>query len=625
MMSQGFPDHPDSTNEGQTVMAMRWGLGPVFGYEWLMTSRRWQMYAGRALFVGFLLSAMVIVWWADEERNHIGQTVQQRMARMGVEFFYALIGTQLALVILAAPAATAGSVCLDKSRGTLTHLLVTDLSNTEIILGKLAARLISVLGLIACALPVLALCILLGGVDPGAVLGAYVVTNGIAILGCSLSLTLSVWGKKTHEVMMVNYLLWMLALLAYPLLSAFDWYWNGGGTLPPWVSLTNPFWLVFAPYAQPGISTLDDTFLFLGVCLGLSVLLILTSILCVRRVAVAQASRPDRKRRARFDILRACSNALNVLIARPFGATLDRNPVLWREWQRKRPSRWMALVWAVYVFLGLVFCGMSLYVNLPNTPSNELAPITTGLLAVCGLLLVSISSVTCLAEERTRGSLDVLLTTPFPTWSIVWGKWWGAYRTIPLLAVLPTVTVWLLSVGRPGVEFHWLLIAGLILAYGAGITSLGLALATWIPRVGRAITFSVVAYVLVAVGWIFLVLCLFPRHEEAEGIASASPFFGVGVVTAEVVFRREMRFNLFFWESFWIVAYTSVAAVLYLAVLLTFDRSLGRIPASPWPAPRRSSLSRRVPRPRRIEAVVDVLPVVEPAEEIIPLAEPAEG
>src|SRR6516165_1319599 len=91
-----------------------------------------------------------------------------------------------------------------------------------------------------------------------------------------------------------------------------------------------------------------------------------------RRLRSGRLSRPDRKRRARFDILRACSNALNVLIARPFGATLDRNPVLWREWQRKRPSRWMALVWAVYVFLGLVFCGMSLYVNLPNTPRNEL-------------------------------------------------------------------------------------------------------------------------------------------------------------------------------------------------------------------------------------------------------------
>jgi ABC-type transport system involved in multi-copper enzyme maturation permease subunit len=594
-------------------MAKRWGLGPVFFFEWLMTSRRWQMYAGRALFIGFLLGAMIIVWLANEDRYYYNMTVQQRMSRMGVYFFYALTCTQLALVMLAAPAATAGSICLDKARGTLMHLLVTDLSNIEIILGKLAARLISVLGLLACALPVLALCTLLGGVDPIAVLGAYVVTNGIAIFGCSLALAISVWGKKTHEVMIVNYLLWVLILLAYPVLSSFDWFWSGGGSLPPWVSLTNPFWMVIAPYHQPGISTLNDTFVYFGVCVVLSALLVLVSILCVRRVALAQAGRPDRKPR-RTDIIRPVYNAMNRLIARPFGATLDGNPVLWREWQRKRPSRWMALVWAIYVFLGIAFSILALAVNMPNSRRNEIAPFVTGLEALVGLLLVSVSAVTSLAEERTRGSLDVLLTTPFPTYKIVWGKWWGAYRTIPLLAILPTATVWILSIGQPFGQFNWVLVGGLILAYGAAITSLGLALATWIPRVTRAITFSVVAYVLVAVGWFFLVICLFNHGRESEGIASASPFFGVGMLTAELVFRQEFNFSLIAWDVFWIVTYVAVAVGLYLAVLVTFDRSLGRMPASPWPAPRRRLSSRSTPRPQRVEAVADVLPVAEPAE-----------
>ncbi len=59
----------------------------------------------------------------------------------------------LGLVGLAAPAATAGSICLDKARGNLTLLLATDLSDSEIVLGKLAARLVPVLGLILCATP----------------------------------------------------------------------------------------------------------------------------------------------------------------------------------------------------------------------------------------------------------------------------------------------------------------------------------------------------------------------------------------------------------------------------------------------------------------------------------------
>ena len=46
-------------------------------------------------------------------------------------------------MMLAAPAATAGAICVDRARGTLTHMLATDLSDPEIVLGKLAARLLA--------------------------------------------------------------------------------------------------------------------------------------------------------------------------------------------------------------------------------------------------------------------------------------------------------------------------------------------------------------------------------------------------------------------------------------------------------------------------------------------------
>ena len=73
-----------------------------------------------------------------------------------------MIGVELALVMLAAPAATAGAICLDRARGTLAHMLMTDLSDPEIVLGKLAARLLPVLGLVACTWPVMAISSLLG-------------------------------------------------------------------------------------------------------------------------------------------------------------------------------------------------------------------------------------------------------------------------------------------------------------------------------------------------------------------------------------------------------------------------------------------------------------------------------
>src|SRR3954470_7129139 len=108
----------------------RWGLGPVFAYEWLTAARRWQTYALRALFLLVLLAAVAVVWWGQRDnsrRSGAPQMSRQEYARFGEELAVGFVGTELALVLLAAPAAAAGSICLDKQRGNLTHLLVTDL------------------------------------------------------------------------------------------------------------------------------------------------------------------------------------------------------------------------------------------------------------------------------------------------------------------------------------------------------------------------------------------------------------------------------------------------------------------------------------------------------------------
>jgi ABC-type transport system involved in multi-copper enzyme maturation permease subunit len=175
----------------------RLGPGPVFAYEWLTTPRRWQLYATRAAFVGAILTGMMIVWQNVNRRYSPGQTISiYVLASFGQSLFATIVWIELTLALLAAPAVIAGAVCLDKARGTLDHMLATDLSNTEIVLGKLGARLVPVLGLIACVLPLSALAGLLGGIDPTALAGSFLTAIACAIVGCSLALTLSVWGRK---------------------------------------------------------------------------------------------------------------------------------------------------------------------------------------------------------------------------------------------------------------------------------------------------------------------------------------------------------------------------------------------------------------------------------------------
>src|SRR6202034_2068302 len=116
----------------------------------------------------------------------------------------------------------------------------------------------------------------------------------------------------------------------------------------------------------------------------------------------------------------------------------------------------------------------------PNMMAEEIALMSAFQVSL-GLLLLSVSAATSLAEERVRGSLDILLSTPMSTRSILAGKWWGTFRQVGPVLFWPA----LLSAG---LLFHfgnwpnYLLLIGVILGYGAVITSLGLALATWVSR-----------------------------------------------------------------------------------------------------------------------------------------------
>ena len=93
-------------------------------------------------------------------------------------------------------------------------MLATDLSNAEIVLGKLGVRLIPVLGLVACVLPVVALAACWAASIPLALVGSFLVAIGCAFVGCSLALTLSIYGRKTHEVLIMTYLIIILWLMA---------------------------------------------------------------------------------------------------------------------------------------------------------------------------------------------------------------------------------------------------------------------------------------------------------------------------------------------------------------------------------------------------------------------------
>ena len=118
------------------------GPGPVFVYEWLMATRRWQFYAcglGSWPRSSPGCRSPGCTCWKIIARARLFRPRRWRSSANALRHDRC-DGTDAGAA--GGAAATAGAVCLDKARGTLDHVLATDLSDAEIVLGKLGVRLV---------------------------------------------------------------------------------------------------------------------------------------------------------------------------------------------------------------------------------------------------------------------------------------------------------------------------------------------------------------------------------------------------------------------------------------------------------------------------------------------------
>jgi ABC-type transport system involved in multi-copper enzyme maturation permease subunit len=596
-------------------MPLRLGPGPVFIHESIAAARRWQLYLLRSLFVLGLLAGLVLPWlmMSLEEGKLVGSVNIKQLAAVGQYFYLTIATIQVVLVLIIAPAATAGAICQDRARGTLTHMLVTELADSEIVLGKLAARLAPVFALVAATVPVLALAGLLGGVIIEAIVVLVLITLALAVLGCALALAFSVRATKTHEVLMAVYgieIIWVLGPLIWMLLV------SAGAIrgVPDWFVKINPFVLAWAPYAWPKWVSLEWLAAMLGGTVTLSVGLAAYAVLRLRAETTNRSSPRATRLAARLDQLRA---KLSAWRPQP---SLDRDPVLWREWRRSRPSRLARIIWGI--FMAASFAGTAWGLGalaLDRSGGAELLEFVSGLQATFGLLLVSLAAPTVLAEERARGSLDVLLTTPLPTDRIVLAKWWGAYRVVPALALLPAIGAIFIAAGEPDFTrivrrfgqppvplgtLDRMVCVGLpvaaLLVQGAVVTSIGFALATWVPRLGRAVAISVTTYAFFAFGWpisveiiseILIMIGMNLSNGTVEFIAllfvGACPFGGQLVTFQAVNLGPSDSRGAFYVGQVIVLLATLVFALVVLALALaTFDRCMGRMSERPRRPPR---------------------------------------
>jgi hypothetical protein len=196
-------------------------FGPVFVYDLVRTARKGQAFAHRFLYgcLVFAVLLMVFAVWAPGDflstRTWADVPISRReMPRFALSIFVSFLATQFAGVLLITPAYVAGAIAQERERRTLEFLLVTDLTDREIVLGLLAARLANLFLLILTGLPVFALLQLLGGVDPAFIVAGFVATLMTMLSVGSLSILVSVHSRRPLSAVLLTYTWVVFGLVA---------------------------------------------------------------------------------------------------------------------------------------------------------------------------------------------------------------------------------------------------------------------------------------------------------------------------------------------------------------------------------------------------------------------------
>lgn len=192
--------------------------GPIIAREVLTAPRPMRFYVLRAAFATGIFILMWTAWqslvgW--REVSEIGV-----LARFGSILYLLISLLQLTFLLFFAPLSAATAVSHEKDRRTFLLLLMTDLSDLEIVAGKLAASFVMILTVLIAGLPVLCLCALLGGISAWQVANLYAVTISSGLAGGALGLLIALWRDRTFQSVSLTILFVVLSIVAVEGLAA---------------------------------------------------------------------------------------------------------------------------------------------------------------------------------------------------------------------------------------------------------------------------------------------------------------------------------------------------------------------------------------------------------------------
>lgn len=140
------------------------------------------------------LSAVVLLAYPRSERFDLTRIQDTASAQMLVDFFF--LG-QFTIASLMAPSFAAGAISGERERKTYEMLLASPIQPGAIVIGKWIAALTHLVVLMIGSLPIVMLCLPLGGVAIQEVLAAYLGLLSAIVLFGAISIACSSYFKRT--------------------------------------------------------------------------------------------------------------------------------------------------------------------------------------------------------------------------------------------------------------------------------------------------------------------------------------------------------------------------------------------------------------------------------------------
>jgi len=517
--------------------------GPVFHAELLRLARRRRYYVSRCVY-GFVLLYLIGVSVAPllgrYGRTWKGTHSLQEAAAIGHAVFVTFAFSQAGVILVITPALVAGVVADERQRKTLDYLLASCLSSGEIVLGKMAARVVLLGVFLGVGLPIFSMLSVFGGVDPNLVVLYFAASASTAFFLSAASVALSVHAKRPREAVTLTYLfelVWLFGPTIIPaLFRRLAW------TLPvvEWLGWSNPIYALmeFARRGAVGPGSVYHAVLRM-ICLQVLYGATLAAFAVTRLRLV---HRDEGKTRGW--LAGAMVRRTRRFWPRP---TCGDDPLLWKERYVSRASpfarvAWLAsflaiagvLVYTTYLIAAPAFDevvriarGSESAARYGLTRSarsilNDYLRVVVTLVSACWMVAAAAVASGGLTSEREGDTWFSLIATPLTPLEILRAKMVGAFWTVRWVGLLwggLLLTGLLLGAVHP-IGFAAVVAVNAVSLWFA--CSLGTVFSLHSRSSARSLTATVAA--LVVCNGLYLLLALPFRMDHSFRLLGVTPF-----------------------------------------------------------------------------------------------------